>query len=64
MEALAKAFPQDVVYDAPFDTTKFVSESINEVYKTLIEAGPARVVVILIFCRTGARCWCRRPTVR
>src|SRR5438034_8042239 len=29
MEALAKAFPQDVIYDAPFDTTKFVSESIN-----------------------------------
>ena len=42
MEALAKAFPQDVDYDTPFDTTKFVSESINEVYKTLIEAGLAR----------------------
>src|SRR3982750_3725526 len=49
MEALAKAFPQDVVYDAPFDTTKFVSESINEVYKTLIEAGLLVLVVILIF---------------
>ena len=49
MEVLAKAFPQDVVYDAPFDTTKFVSESINEVYKTLIEAGLLVLVVILIF---------------
>src|SRR2546430_9151248 len=49
MEALAKAFPQDVVYDAPFDTTKFVSESINEVYKTLIEAGLLVLVVILVF---------------
>ena len=39
MAELAKAFPQDVKYDTPFDTTKFVSESINEVYKTLIEAG-------------------------
>jgi len=49
MEQLAKAFPQDVVYAVPFDTTKFVSESINEVYKTLIEAGLLVLVVILVF---------------
>ena len=49
MAELAKAFPQDVKYDTPFDTTKFVSESINEVYKTLIEAGLLVLVVILIF---------------
>src|ERR1700741_3654565 len=49
MVALAKAFPQDVTYDTPFDTTKFVSESIKEVYKTLIEAGLLVLVVILIF---------------
>src|SRR5689334_16389011 len=49
MQELAKAFPQDVTYDTPFDTTKFVSESINEVYKTLIEAGLLVLVVILIF---------------
>src|SRR5689334_17885229 len=49
MEVLAKAFPQDITYDAPFDTTKFVSESINEVYKTLIEAGLLVLVVILVF---------------
>src|SRR6201992_360587 len=49
MVELAKAFPQDVKYDTPFDTTKFVSASINEVYKTLIEAGLLVLVVILIF---------------
>lgn len=49
MVQLAKAFPQDVRYDTPFDTTKFVSASINEVYKTLIEAGLLVLVVILIF---------------
>lgn len=49
MAQLAKSFPQDVKYDTPFDTTKFVSESINEVYKTLIEAGLLVLVVILIF---------------
>ncbi|SHL13708.1 efflux RND transporter permease subunit [Bradyrhizobium lablabi] len=49
MVDLAKAFPQDITYATPFDTTKFVSESINEVYKTLIEAGLLVLVVILIF---------------
>ena len=49
MAVLAKAFPQDIKYATPFDTTKFVSESINEVYKTLIEAGLLVLVVILIF---------------
>ncbi len=49
MAQLAKAFPQDITYATPFDTTKFVSESINEVYKTLIEAGLLVLVVILIF---------------
>src|SRR5450432_4860892 len=49
MAALAKGFPQDIKYDTPFDTTKFVSASIAEVYKTLIEAGLLVLVVILIF---------------
>ncbi len=49
MAELAKAFPQDIKYDVPFDTTKFVNESINEVYKTLFEAGLLVLVVILIF---------------
>ena len=49
MADLAKAFPQDITYATPFDTTKFVSESINEVYKTLIEAGLLVLVVILVF---------------
>jgi HAE1 family hydrophobic/amphiphilic exporter-1 len=49
MAALAAQFPQDVKYDTPFDTTKFVAASINEVYKTLIEAGLLVLVVILVF---------------
>src|SRR6201994_659380 len=49
MAELAKAFPQDIQYATPFDTTKFVSASINEVYKTLIEAGLLVLVVILVF---------------
>jgi HAE1 family hydrophobic/amphiphilic exporter-1 len=49
MAELAKAFPAGIKYDTPFDTTKFVSASIHEVYKTLIEAGLLVLVVILVF---------------
>ncbi len=49
MTELARAFPQGMIYDIPFDTTKFVNASIHEVYKTLIEAGVLVLVVILVF---------------
>lgn len=49
MAELAKNFPQGVSYDIPFDTTKFVQASINEVYKTLIEAALLVLIVILVF---------------
>jgi len=49
MDVLARGFPQDMKFDIPFDTTKFVSASIHEVYKTLIEAGLLVLIVILVF---------------
>src|SRR3954464_5058484 len=49
MAELAKAFPQGMKYDTPFDTTKFVQASVHEVYMTLIEAGLLVLVVILVF---------------
>jgi hydrophobic/amphiphilic exporter-1 (mainly G- bacteria), HAE1 family len=49
MTELARAFPEGIKYDTPFDTTKFVNASIHEVYKTLIEAGVLVLVVILVF---------------
>ncbi|HET6606108.1 MAG TPA: efflux RND transporter permease subunit, partial [Rhodopila sp.] len=49
MAELAKSFPPGMAYDLPFDTTKFVSASVHEVYMTLIEAGVLVLVVILIF---------------
>jgi HAE1 family hydrophobic/amphiphilic exporter-1 len=49
MEALAKEFPQGLVYGIPFDTTVFVNASIHEVYKTLIEAAVLVLIVILMF---------------
>jgi hydrophobic/amphiphilic exporter-1 (mainly G- bacteria), HAE1 family len=42
-------FPKGLHYSIPFDTTKFVSASIHEVYRTLIEAGVLVLIVILVF---------------
>ena len=49
MAELARAFPQGLAYDVPFDTTIFVKASIDEVYKTLIEASILVLIVILAF---------------
>ena len=49
MAELSAAFPQGLKYDIPFDTTTFVSASIHEVYKTLIEAAVLVLIVILVF---------------
>ncbi len=49
MVELSKRFPTGLVYDIPFNTTKFVKASIDEVYRTLFEAGFLVLVVILVF---------------
>jgi HAE1 family hydrophobic/amphiphilic exporter-1 len=49
MKELSEAFPQGLVYAVPFDTTVFVKASIDEVYKTLIEAAILVLIVIMVF---------------
>jgi HAE1 family hydrophobic/amphiphilic exporter-1 len=49
MKALAREFPQGLTSDVPFDTSIFVNESVNEVYKTLFEAAILVLIVILLF---------------
>src|SRR3990167_3931240 len=49
MAQLAKNFPPGLAYSVPFDTTRFVKASINEVFMTLIEAGVLVLIVIVIF---------------
>src|SRR5438874_8215178 len=49
MAELGREFPPALTSDIPFDTTKFVQQSIHEVYKTLIEAALLVLVVILVF---------------
>jgi multidrug efflux pump len=54
MEKLAElkqGFPEGVDYDIGFDTTPYTSESIWEVFKTLVEALILVAVVVLIFLR-------------
>ena len=49
MAELARAFPPGMVQDIPFDVTKFVDASVQEVYKTLFEAAFLVLIVILVF---------------
>ena len=49
MAELSKAFPKGLVYEVPFDTTRFVNASIKEVFVTLIEAGILVLIVIVLF---------------
>jgi hydrophobic/amphiphilic exporter-1 (mainly G- bacteria), HAE1 family len=50
--SMAKNFPPGIQYAIPFDTTVFVNASIDEVYKTLFEAGILVLAVILIFLQS------------
>jgi len=49
MEELQKKFPAGIEYVIPFDTTKFVTASINEVIKTLFEAMVLVGLVVFLF---------------
>ncbi len=49
MKQISKRFPSGVDYAIPFDTTLFISASINEVMHTLFEAGVLVVVVLFLF---------------
>jgi len=49
MEELSKFFPPGVQYTIPYDTSKFVKISIEEVVKTLIEAIVLVFLVMFLF---------------
>jgi hydrophobe/amphiphile efflux-1 (HAE1) family protein len=49
MDSLSAAFPDGLEYHIPFDTTRFVTSSIEEVYETLVIAVLLVVLVIFIF---------------
>ena len=49
MEELSRRFPPGLQYSIPYNTTIFIKNSINEVYKTLWQAGMLVLIVILVF---------------
>ncbi|WP_414475615.1 efflux RND transporter permease subunit [Microvirga sp. M2] len=49
MEELKQAFPEGIDYQIPFDTTKFIKVSVEEVIHTFIEAIVLVVAVVFLF---------------
>ena len=49
---LSKNFPQGVTYLVPFDTTRFVVASINEVIHTLLIAAALVLLVVFVFLQS------------
>ncbi|KQP15247.1 efflux RND transporter permease subunit [Pseudorhodoferax sp. Leaf265] len=49
MDELSKFFPQGVKYDIPYDSSKFVSISIEQVTHTLLEAVALVFLVMFLF---------------
>ncbi len=49
LDRLSKNFPSGMTYKVPYDTTKFVQVSIDEVIKTFFEALILVVLVVFIF---------------
>jgi len=52
MEEVAKSFPPGVTWDIPYDTTRFIEVSIEEVVKTLAEAMILVVLVVYLFLQS------------
>ena len=49
MAEMSKDFPPGMAYTTHYDTTKFVEQTIHDVYKTLFEAGILVLIVIMVF---------------
>jgi HAE1 family hydrophobic/amphiphilic exporter-1 len=52
MERLKADFPPGLAYQIVYNPTEFISESIDEVYKTIIEAAILVVIVVLVFLQS------------
>jgi hydrophobe/amphiphile efflux-1 (HAE1) family protein len=52
MEELSKSFPPGLSYRVAYNTTEFIQQSVDEVIKTLFEAGVLVVIVIILFLQS------------
>jgi multidrug efflux pump len=55
MDELAVDFPEGVIWEAGYDTTPFIRESIGEVFKSLRDAVILVSLVGAFFSRVGVR---------
>jgi HAE1 family hydrophobic/amphiphilic exporter-1 len=52
MAQLSRSFPPDVKYDIVYDTSRFVAESVHDVFKTILIAILLVVLVVIAFLQT------------
>ncbi|QJW93182.1 efflux RND transporter permease subunit [Frigoriglobus tundricola] len=52
MEDLKKRFPEGMDYEIVYDTTPFIRQSVNEVFKTLRDAIILVAIVVLVFLQS------------
>ena len=52
MQRLSADFPPGLAYEVVYNPTEFISESIDEVYKTILEAVILVVIVIIVFLQS------------
>lgn len=52
LDSLAKVFPTGVTYDVPYDTTRFIEVSIEEVVATLRDAMILVLLVVYLFLQS------------
>jgi multidrug efflux pump len=52
MKAMSETFPEGITYDVMYDPTQFVSDSIQAVIHTLLEAVLLVVIVVIVFLQT------------
>ncbi|MFN9333549.1 MAG: multidrug efflux RND transporter permease subunit [Planctomycetota bacterium] len=52
MDELAKSFPAGIAYTLPYDTTKFIEVSVEEVVHTLFEAVVLVLLVVFLFLQS------------
>lgn len=49
LDRLSNAFPDDVVYNVPFDSTLFVKQSLEDVISTLMQTFVLVIAVVFVF---------------
>jgi HAE1 family hydrophobic/amphiphilic exporter-1 len=52
LNSLSREFPIGIAAEIPFDISKFIQESIHEIYKTMYEVAFLVLIVVLVFLQS------------